>query len=128
MSRGSAFIFFSRVMCLFVFPYHTARGDIYQWEYVGPADLLRRQPSSTLAPDGQGLVPGPGMDAAGKDLTMAWLRNVDLTAAAFDGGTLSGADLLPDQPYQRPIQWRQAWRGPTFPAQKFAEPISPTPT
>lgn len=69
-------------------------GNIYQWEWVDPADHSQgRQASSTLSPDGAGLVPQPGLDAYNKNLTQAWLSGTNLTDAYFDEATLTDADF-----------------------------------
>ena len=51
-----------------------AQADIFQWEYINPADPSQgKQQSTTLAPDGAGVDAVPGADLAGRDLTMAFL-------------------------------------------------------
>jgi uncharacterized protein YjbI with pentapeptide repeats len=61
--------------------------DIYQWEYVNPADPSQgKQQSATLAPDGAGLTAAPGAIWQGpRDLTKAYLSNADLTDALIRG-------------------------------------------
>ena len=51
-----------------------ARADIFQWEYINPADPSQgKQQSTTLAPDGAGVDAVPGADLSGRNLTMAYL-------------------------------------------------------
>ena len=46
--------------------------DIYQWEYVDPADPNQgKKPSSTLAIDGSGVDAAPFANLANRNLTMA---------------------------------------------------------
>ena len=41
-------------------PTPLARADIFEWEYINPADPSQgKQPSTTLAPDGAGANAGP---------------------------------------------------------------------
>jgi uncharacterized protein YjbI with pentapeptide repeats len=61
-----------------------ARADIFQWEYINPADASQgKRQSTTLAPQGSRVNAGPGADLAGRDLTMAYLIGADLTNANF---------------------------------------------
>ena len=56
--------------------------DIFQWEYINPADPSQgKQQSTTLAPDGAGVDAVPGADLASRNLTMAYLIGADLTNA-----------------------------------------------
>ena len=56
------------------------RADIFQWEYINPADPSQgKQQSTTLAPDGAGVDAVPGADLIGRNLTMAYLIGADLT-------------------------------------------------
>src|SRR5262245_46310953 len=58
----------------------TARADIFQWEYINPANpSLGKQQSSTLAPDGAGVNAAPGADLSYRNLTMAYLIGADLS-------------------------------------------------
>lgn len=83
-----------------------AQADILQWEYVDPADpSLGKQQSTTLAPDGAGLAPGPGMNALDKDLTMAYLAGFDLTGADIYRATLTKADLTGSNLTDAILQW-----------------------
>ena len=56
----------------------TVRADIFQWEYINPADPSQgKRQSTTLAPDGTGVDVGPhaNLNLAGRDLTMAYLES-----------------------------------------------------
>ena len=66
----------------FVTPVPKARADIFQWEYINPANPgLGRQQSTTLAPGGEGVSGVPGAHLGSRDLTMAYLIGADLTKA-----------------------------------------------
>ncbi len=61
-----------------------ARADIFQWEYINPADPSQgKQQSTTLVPDGLGVNPVPGANLSLRNLTMADLIGADLTEAYF---------------------------------------------
>src|SRR5262245_34367334 len=79
-----------------------ARADIFQWEYINPADPSQgKQQSTTLAPDGAGVDAVPGANLSYLYLTMAYLDGADLKnaigkhtnlyKASFVGANLSGA-------------------------------------
>ncbi|MBA3484923.1 MAG: pentapeptide repeat-containing protein, partial [Pirellulales bacterium] len=84
------------------------RADIFQWEYINPADPSQgKQPSTTLCPDGAGAYAGPAANLANRNLTMAYLIGAELPAdvvtdfegnvisyavADLSGANLSGAD------------------------------------
>jgi hypothetical protein len=73
----------SALVCaqLFVFA-SPARADIFQWEYINPADPSQgKQQSTTLAPDGAGVDAVPGAGVGGRNLTMAYLIGADVTDA-----------------------------------------------
>src|SRR5215470_7270302 len=58
----------------------SARADIFQWEYINPADPSQgKQQSTTLVPDGAGVFAYRGANLSGRDLTMAYLIGADLT-------------------------------------------------
>lgn len=65
---------------------HT-QGDIYRWEYIDPADPSQgKQQSTTVAgsiyfPHGLGVDAVPGVNLAGRDLSMAYFIGADLTGA-----------------------------------------------
>jgi uncharacterized protein YjbI with pentapeptide repeats len=90
------------------------QADIFQWEYVDPADPSQgKRQSTTLAPDGAGVDAVPGAYLVGRNLTMADLIGADLrevfarrtnftdadlsqsnlTNAGFGGATLTDADF-----------------------------------
>ena len=72
----------------------TLWADIYEWEWVDPADPSQgKQQSTTLCPSGAGLVPVPWLYACKRDLTQAYLAGADLTNADFFGAKLTDADL-----------------------------------
>jgi uncharacterized protein YjbI with pentapeptide repeats len=71
-----------------------ARADIFQWEYIDPADPSQgKRQSTTLAPDGAGVDAAPGANLSNRDLTMAYLIGADLKAAVVYGSILTNADL-----------------------------------
>jgi hypothetical protein len=71
-----------------------ARADIFQWEYIDPADPARgKQQSTTLAPDGAGVDAVPGANLDSRNLTMAYLMGADLTGASGARTNLTNADL-----------------------------------
>ena len=90
-------------------PAPLARADIFQWEYINPANPgLGKQPSTTLAPDGAGANAARGADLPNRNLTMAYLIGADLSVntiydeygypidyifANLAGANLSQADL-----------------------------------
>jgi uncharacterized protein YjbI with pentapeptide repeats len=58
-----------------------ARADIFQWEYINPANPAQgKQPSTTLAPDGAGANAAPGVDLSSRNLAMAYLIGADLSS------------------------------------------------
>jgi uncharacterized protein YjbI with pentapeptide repeats len=72
----------------------SARADIFQWEYIDPADPSQgKRQSTTLAPDGAGVDAVPGADLWNRDLTMAYLIGADLTGASGGYAILTNADL-----------------------------------
>ena len=55
-------------------PAPVARADIFQWEYINPANPSQgKQQSTTLAPDGAGVNAVPGANLSNRNLTMAYL-------------------------------------------------------
>ena len=76
------------------FPPPVARADIFQWEYINPANpSLGKQPSTTLTPDGAGANAVPGTNLSYRNLTMAYLIGADLTGATGYYTNLTNADL-----------------------------------
>jgi uncharacterized protein YjbI with pentapeptide repeats len=62
-----------------------ARADIFQWEYINPADPSQgKRQSTTLAPDGAGVDAAPGADLASRDLTRAYLIGASLGSFEVD--------------------------------------------
>ena len=58
------------MFALVAFP-ASARADIFQWEYINPADPTQgKQQSTTLAPDGAGVDAVPGAYLGGRNLTI----------------------------------------------------------
>jgi hypothetical protein len=71
-----------------------ARADIFQWEYINPADPSQgKQQSTTLCPGGAGVDAVPGANLANRNLTMAYLIGADLTGATGYYANLTNADL-----------------------------------
>ena len=81
-------------------PARDASADIFQWEYINPADPnLGKQQSSTLAPDGAGVDAGQGANLSNRNLTGAYLsgailNQADLTGTSLFGAILNGASLI----------------------------------
>ena len=76
LSRPSHILLVSLSPLLLVFPAHA---DIYEWEYINPADPSQgKRQSTTLAPDGAGVDAVLGADLSGRDLTKAYLLGADL--------------------------------------------------
>ena len=70
------------------------QADIFQWEYINPANTgLGKQQSSTLCPDGGGVNAVPGGILNNRNLTLAYLIAADLTSASVVGVNLWSADL-----------------------------------
>jgi uncharacterized protein YjbI with pentapeptide repeats len=93
---------FSRVLLVSLSPLllvfnNPARADIFQWEYVDPADPSQgKRQSRMIAPDGAGVDAAPGADLSHRNLTMAYLIGSDLSvfdALFFSGSNLAGTNL-----------------------------------
>src|SRR5262245_19343355 len=86
---------FTQVAGLFmVFAACTARADIFQWEYINPADPNQgKQQSTTLAPDGAGVDAVPAANLSHRNLNMAYLFGADLTGANGQYANLTNAEL-----------------------------------
>ena len=80
-------------------PLPVARADIFQWEYINPANpSLGKQPSTTLTPGGAGANAVPGTNLSNRNLTKAYLIGADLSTIFLDGSppvisNLTGANL-----------------------------------
>jgi uncharacterized protein YjbI with pentapeptide repeats len=88
----------------FLSPAPVTRADIFQWEYINPADPSQgKQPSTMLAPDGAGVSAETGANLSYRDLTMAYLIGANLSPGidsnynSYDsdltGANLTQADL-----------------------------------
>jgi uncharacterized protein YjbI with pentapeptide repeats len=72
----------------------SAHADIFQWEYINPADPSQgKQQSTTLAPDGAGVDAVPGSNLSGRNLALAYLPNAPLREANLSGTNLHLAHL-----------------------------------
>jgi len=72
----------------------SAQADIFQWEYIDPADPSQgKQPSTTLATDGAGVDAVPAAYLVSRNLTVAYLISADLAGANASYANLSNADL-----------------------------------
>ncbi len=68
-------------------PLPVARADIFEWEYINPANpSLGKQQSTTLAPDGAGAIVQPGAFLANRNLTKAYLIGASLHGYWIEGG------------------------------------------
>jgi uncharacterized protein YjbI with pentapeptide repeats len=90
---------FSRILLVSLSPLllvspSPARADIFQWEYINPADPSQgKRQSTTLCPDGAGVDAVPGASLSGRNLTMANLIGADLAGANGVYAYLTRADL-----------------------------------
>src|SRR5262245_10537538 len=85
---------FRAIGLLVVIAARVTRADIFQWEYINPADPSQgKQPSATLAPDGAGVDAVPGANFSYRNLTMAYLIGADLKGTYGAVTTLTNADL-----------------------------------
>jgi hypothetical protein len=72
-----------------------ALADIFQWEYINPADPSQgKQQSTTLAPDGAGVSAVRGANLHGRDLTMAYLMDADLSEATLTDADFTDAHII----------------------------------
>jgi uncharacterized protein YjbI with pentapeptide repeats len=72
-----------------VAPAHVARADIFQWQYINPANPSQgKQPSTMLCPGGAGANAVPAANLANRNLTKAFLIGANLSAIAIYGGEL----------------------------------------
>ena len=67
-------------------PAPVARADIFQWQYINPANPSQgKQPSTMLCPGGAGAYAVPGANLSNRNLTMAYLIGADLSPyVAYD--------------------------------------------
>src|SRR5262245_7030306 len=94
LNRTSRVLQFAVALCPLVAFTAAARADIYQWEYINPADPSQGKRQSTkLAPDGDGADAVPGANLAFRNLTVAYLIGADLTGASAYYTNLTNADL-----------------------------------
>src|SRR6478672_6509851 len=71
-----------------------ARADIFQWEYINPANpALGKHQSTTLTPGGAGVNAAPLADLSFRNLTMAYLVAADLNRAWAIAANLTNAEL-----------------------------------
>jgi uncharacterized protein YjbI with pentapeptide repeats len=97
----------------------TAHADIFQWEYINPADPNQgKQQSTTLAPDGAGVDAVPGADLSGRNLTMAYLIGVDLSSiyschfgifCSWETTNLSDTNLTNADLSSADLSWASLW-------------------
>src|SRR5262245_20653835 len=91
--RNSLPRLFAALCVLFIFC-HDVRADIFQWEYINPADPSQgKQQSTTLTPDGAGVDAVPEAGLSARNLNMAYLIGADLTGATMYSTNLTDADL-----------------------------------
>jgi hypothetical protein len=75
-------------------PAPVARADIFQWQYINPANpSLGKQRSTTLTAGGAGANAVPGANLSYRDLTMGYLIGADLTGAYGEVVILTNAEL-----------------------------------
>jgi uncharacterized protein YjbI with pentapeptide repeats len=73
---------------------HVARADIFQWEYINPADRTQgEQQITTLCPDGAGANAVAGAYLVTRNLMMGYLIGADLTGADARGARFTNAEL-----------------------------------
>src|SRR5262245_56681893 len=95
---------FRAVGLFLVIAVRVARADIFQWEYVNPADPSQgKRQSTTLCWSGAGVDAVPGANLSylylpmayldGADLTNAYGLSANLTKASLVGANLSGAHI-----------------------------------
>jgi uncharacterized protein YjbI with pentapeptide repeats len=93
-NRPSRIVQFTASLFVLIAFAASARADIFQWEYINPADLSwGKQQSTTLAPDGAGVDAVPDAKLNNRNLRMAYLIGVDLTDADLSQVNLANAIL-----------------------------------
>jgi uncharacterized protein YjbI with pentapeptide repeats len=81
-------------MLAFFDPASAVRADIFQWEYINPANPGEgKQPSTMLAPDGAGMNAVPAANLSNRNLTMAYLWGANLSGATASVANLTNAEL-----------------------------------
>src|SRR5262245_17722989 len=81
-------------LLVLVAPAATAHADIFQWEYINPADPSQgKQPSTMLCVGGAGANAAPGTNLSYRNLTMAYLTGADISGALANAVNLTNADL-----------------------------------
>ena len=87
-------------------PAPVARADIFEWEYINPANPAQgKQQSTTLAPDGAGVNAVPGANLSDRNLTMAYLIGADLTGAYARAYQSDQRGPEPGQPHECELLW-----------------------
>jgi uncharacterized protein YjbI with pentapeptide repeats/CubicO group peptidase (beta-lactamase class C family) len=77
-----------------------ARSDVYQWEYVDPANPgLGKLPSSLLCAGGEGAIAEPGASWTGLDLSMAYLHGANLEGVTLSYWEFVGYPWEPFPPF-----------------------------
>jgi uncharacterized protein YjbI with pentapeptide repeats len=100
-------------MVLFA-PTPVVRADIFQWEYVNPADPSQgKRQSATLVPDGVGANIMRGSNLAHRNLTKAYLIGADLSPY-YDFETYIPSDLTDANLSQADLTNARLWGGYLF--------------
>src|SRR5687767_8482001 len=72
----------------------SALADIFEWEYINPANPSQgKRQSTTVCPGGAGVNAVPNASLSYRNLTKAYLIGADLTGAGFLYGNLTIADF-----------------------------------
>src|SRR4051812_3818143 len=86
--------FASALLFVLAAPHRAAIADIFQWQYVNPANPSQgKQQSTTLCIDGAGANATTGGYLAGLNLTKAYLTGKDLSGTLAQGTNLTSAEL-----------------------------------
>jgi uncharacterized protein YjbI with pentapeptide repeats len=93
MTKPRTAIVAATLLAIFA-PTQVARADIYQWEYVNPANpSWGKQQSTLLTPDGAGVNAVPAANLANRNLTKAFLPGASLANANLRNATFVYADF-----------------------------------